>query len=101
AVANLRHVKGLDVLVEAAALLAAAHPAATFAVAGEGPEREALQRQITSLGLGGRFRLLGSVADVPAFLGGIDDAVLPSRAEGMPNAVLEYMAAGRAIVAAD
>jgi glycosyltransferase involved in cell wall biosynthesis len=39
------------------------------------------------------------VADVPSFLAGLDVAVLPSRAEGMSNAVLEYMAAGRPIVA--
>jgi hypothetical protein len=39
------------------------------------------------------------VADVPAFLGSVDVAVLPSHSEGMSNALLEYMAAGRAIVA--
>src|SRR5207253_6144073 len=91
----------LDVLIEAAGRLAAAHPGVTFDVAGEGPERAALERQITGLGLAGRFRLRGPVADVPAFLGEIDVAVLPSRAEGMSNAVLEYMAAGRAVVATD
>ena len=39
------------------------------------------------------------MSDVPAFLGGLDVAVLCSRSEGMSNALLEYMAAGRAIVA--
>jgi glycosyltransferase involved in cell wall biosynthesis len=39
------------------------------------------------------------VRDVPGFLGGLDVAVLPSRAEGMSNALLEYMAAGRPLVA--
>jgi glycosyltransferase involved in cell wall biosynthesis len=100
-VANLRSVKGLDVLIEAAAGLASAYADVTFDVAGEGPEREALQRQIGEHGLEGCFRLQGAVADVPSFLGKIDIAVLPSRAEGMSNAVLEYMAAGRAIVATD
>jgi glycosyltransferase involved in cell wall biosynthesis len=100
-VANLRRVKGLDVLLEAAALLRRDHPGVQVAVAGDGPEREPLQRQRTALGLEGVFKLSGSVADVPAFLASIDVAVLPSRAEGMSNAVLEYMAAGRAIVATD
>jgi glycosyltransferase involved in cell wall biosynthesis len=50
-------------------------------------------------GLAGRFSLAGAVRDVPAFLAGVDVAVLSSRAEGMSNAVLEYMAAGRAVVA--
>jgi L-malate glycosyltransferase len=36
---------------------------------------------------------------VPAFLGSLDVAVLCSRSEGMSNAILEYMAAGRPIVA--
>jgi glycosyltransferase involved in cell wall biosynthesis len=98
-VANLRPVKGLDLLIEAAARLAPHHPGVTFQVAGSGEMREALEHEITGRGLAGRFALLGAVADVPRFLAGLDVAVLCSRAEGMPNAVLEYMAAGRAIVA--
>jgi glycosyltransferase involved in cell wall biosynthesis len=98
-VANLRHVKGLDVLVEAAALLAAEYPETVFRVAGEGPERAALKRQAEERGVAGRFAWLGTVADIPAFLSQVEIGVLCSRAEGMPNAVLEYMAAGRAVVA--
>jgi glycosyltransferase involved in cell wall biosynthesis len=99
AVANLRPVKALDVLVRAAAGVSAAHPDATFTVAGEGESRPALERQIMATNLAGRFSLPGPVRDIPAFLAGIDVAVLCSRAEGMSNAVLEYMAAGRAVVA--
>jgi glycosyltransferase involved in cell wall biosynthesis len=100
-VANLRPVKGLDVFVAAAARVVREFPDATFQVAGEGSEREALLRQAAEAGLGERFELCGSISDVPGFLAGIDVAVLSSRAEGMSNAVLEYMAAGRAIVATD
>jgi glycosyltransferase involved in cell wall biosynthesis len=99
AVANLRHVKGLDVLVEAAARLKDNHPDLCFKVAGEGEERPNLERQIREAGLDGRFFLPGSLNDVPAFLADLDVAVLSSRAEGMSNAVLEYMAAARPIVA--
>ncbi|MFO0881182.1 MAG: glycosyltransferase [Gemmataceae bacterium] len=99
AVANLRPVKGLDVLVEAARMLRDSHPQATFQVAGEGEARPALEQQIQAADLGGRFRLPGAQRDVPGFLGQLDVAVLSSRAEGMSNAVLEYMAAGRPIVA--
>lgn len=95
AVANLRHVKGLDVLVAAAAKL----PGVSFQVAGEGDEREKLQNQIREVGIEERFHLLGAQQDIPRFLAGLDVAVLPSRAEGMSNAVLEYMAAARPIVA--
>jgi glycosyltransferase involved in cell wall biosynthesis len=98
-VANLRPVKGLDLLIEAAAQLVPHHPAVTFQVAGAGELRQALEQDIRARGLTEQFTLLGAVADVPRFLAGLDVAVLCSRAEGMPNAVLEYMAAGRAIVA--
>lgn len=99
AVANLRPVKGLDVLLDAAARLAPAHPDVVFRVAGEGEERGALEHGAARRGLGERFVLDGRVKDVPGFLAGLDVAVLCSRAEGMPNAVLEYMAAGRPVVA--
>jgi glycosyltransferase involved in cell wall biosynthesis len=99
AVANLRPVKGLDLLLDAAARLAPSHPDVVFRVAGEGEERSALEQGAARHGLGERFVLEGRVDDVPGFLAGLDIAVLCSRAEGMPNAVLEYMAAGRPIVA--
>jgi glycosyltransferase involved in cell wall biosynthesis len=96
-IANLRPVKGLDVFLEAAALVRRRHPDVTFAVAGEGPLRPGLAAQAERLGV--RLELPGTVGDVPGFLAGLDLAVLPSLSEGMSNALLEYMAAGRAIVA--
>jgi glycosyltransferase involved in cell wall biosynthesis len=54
---------------------------------------------VHQLHLGGRVALPGACDDIPAYLGGLHIAVLSSRAEGMSNALLEYMAAGRAIVA--
>jgi glycosyltransferase involved in cell wall biosynthesis len=98
-VANLRRVKGIDVFLHAAARLAGQFPDATFLVAGEGEQRQTLLRQIDELGLGDRVELCGRVDDIPAFLATLAVAVLPSRSEGMPNAVLEYMAAARPIVA--
>jgi glycosyltransferase involved in cell wall biosynthesis len=99
AVANLRPVKGLDVFVCAAAQVHARHPRTVFTVAGEGEMRAELERQAAAVGLARRFTLPGSACDVPGFLAGLDVAVLCSHAEGMSNALLEYMAAGRAIVA--
>jgi glycosyltransferase involved in cell wall biosynthesis len=97
--ANLRPVKGLDVFLTAAAELAAEHPDVEFVVAGEGEKRGSLEAEAAARGLAGRFRLPGAVADVPGFLAGLDVAVLSSHAEGMSNALLEYMAAGRPVVA--
>jgi L-malate glycosyltransferase len=99
AVANLRQVKGLDLLVDAAAALAKQNKTFVVEIVGAGSERATLEQQIAAAGLSSRVLLRGSCADVPGFLASLDVAVLCSRAEGLPNAVLEYMAAGRAIVA--
>ena len=74
-------------------------PEAEFVIAGEGELRAGLERQIAEMGLVQRVRLPGPVVDVPGFLASLDVAVLCSRSEGMSNALLEYMAAGKAIVA--
>ena len=100
-VANLRPVKNIDGLIRAAALLSASHSALQFEVAGTGEVRHTLQNQIDAAGLTARFLLRGAVENVPEFLARIDIAVLPSHSESMSNALLEYMAAGRAIVATD
>lgn len=101
AVANLRQVKNVDGLIRAAETLTAKYPHSRFAIAGEGEQRSQLQVQIKKAGLDERFQLLGKVHDIPAFLASLDIAVLCSHSESMSNALLEYMAAGRAIVATD
>jgi glycosyltransferase involved in cell wall biosynthesis len=100
-VANLRPIKNIELFVRAAARLVKADPNAYFEIAGEGDSRGSLQAQIDGLGLGGRVKLHGSVADVPAFLHSLDIAVLCSLSEGSPNAIMEYMAAGLPTVATD
>jgi glycosyltransferase involved in cell wall biosynthesis len=98
-VGNLRPVKNPGLLVRAAAEVCRLQPRTTFAIAGEGNLRPILAQQIRQLGLSYRFQLAGARADVPGFLADLDVAVLCSRSEGMSNAALEYMAAGRPIVA--
>ena len=100
-VANLRPVKNIDGFLRAAKLVADRFPHVRFEVAGGGPDRAALESLRAELGLADRFTFRGSVSDVPEFLRELDIAVLPSHSEGMSNAVLEYMAAGKAIVATD
>jgi glycosyltransferase involved in cell wall biosynthesis len=100
-VANLRAVKNIDGLMRAAKLALEKHPRLVFEVAGDGEERGSLEKLHAELGLGDRFVLRGSVTDVASFLRSMDVAVLPSHSEGMSNALLEYMAAGRAVIATD
>jgi glycosyltransferase involved in cell wall biosynthesis len=97
--ANLRPVKDLDVFIRAAGLVADTHSYVTFHIAGEGELRRNLEQLVAQLHLTDRAFLPGTIQDVPGFLAKLDIAVLCSRSEGMSNAILEYMAAGKAIAA--
>jgi L-malate glycosyltransferase len=100
-VANLRAIKNIDGLMRAAKLALDRYPQLRFEVVGEGDQRAELERLNAMLGLGDRFVLRGSMADVAAFLRTVEIAVLPSHSEGMSNALLEAMSAGRAVIATD
>jgi glycosyltransferase involved in cell wall biosynthesis len=101
AVGGLRPEKGLDVLVEAAAALARRHPRLKVLIAGEGPERGRLQAKIEGLELQETVIMLGIRSDVPDVLAALDVAVLSSDYEGSPLALMEYMAAGKPVVASN
>lgn len=92
--------KGLPFLLEAAEIVARQRPDWHLVLVGEGPDRPALIRQSAEApDLAGRVHWLGFREDVPALLKAADLLVLPSLWEGMPNVVLEAMAARRAVVA--
>lgn len=84
-------------LVEAFAGLAM--PEARLMIVGEGPERARLEAAIERLGLRERVVLTGQQASATPFYALADVAVLSSRSEGSPNALLESMAAGVPTVA--
>jgi glycosyltransferase involved in cell wall biosynthesis len=91
--------KDYATLLAAFALLERRQLAFQGVLIGDGPEREALERIVRERGLERRVRLLGERADVERLLPAIDIFVLSSREEGIPNALLEAMAAGRPSVA--
>jgi glycosyltransferase involved in cell wall biosynthesis len=68
-------------------------------LAGDGEQRADFERQVAELGLQKNFYFLGRRDDIPEVLACCDMAVLPSKAEGLPNAVLEYMSAGLPVIA--
>jgi glycosyltransferase involved in cell wall biosynthesis len=68
-------------------------------VVGDGPERSAILEAAGALGLSGSLLLTGHVASAAPYFGIADVAVLCSRSEGSPNALLEAMAASVPIVA--
>jgi glycosyltransferase involved in cell wall biosynthesis len=91
--------KGIDVLLDALARLGARAPQPVLWIAGEGPERDALERRAHVLGLTQRVRFLGRRSDAGDLLAACDVFVLPSRLEGLGVAALEAMAAARPVVA--
>jgi glycosyltransferase involved in cell wall biosynthesis len=91
--------KGFDVLIEAAASVLAADPAAGIVIFGEGPLRPELERQVRDRGLAGRVVLPGFRSDLDALLAAADVVTLPSFTEGLPNVALEASAAGIPVVA--
>ncbi len=97
-VANLRPVKAPDVFVRAAAIVSQSHSNVVFQIAGSG-DTESVRRLARECGIENRLELLGQVQDIPSFLAGLEIAVLTSHSEGLSNSLLEYMAAGRPIVA--
>ena len=100
-VARMVPQKGLDVLIAALPRLRGAAASWPVTLVGDGPERETLQKQSQDLGVSGRLRCLGFRSDPEQFLAEAAVFVLPSRFEGMPNALLEAMAAGLAVIVTD
>jgi glycosyltransferase involved in cell wall biosynthesis len=101
-VSNIRKVKSIDVLVRTAAEVCRKHPEALFVVAGKvldaayQAELELLARE---LGVRENVRFVGQVEDPLQLLAQSDIFLLPSRSEGMSNALLEAMASSLPAVA--
>ncbi len=85
--------------LQAAARLRAVLPEVRFLVVGDGPLREELQSLAHALELDSVLTFGGLRNDIPAVLAALDILVFASRWEGLPVALLEGMAAGKAIVA--
>jgi glycosyltransferase involved in cell wall biosynthesis len=98
-VCGLRPEKELETALRALGRLAPHRPGLRFVVVGDGPERRRLERLASELGVPTLFLGQRANDEVPDLLAAMDVLVLSSRFEGMPLAILEWMAAGRAIVA--
>jgi len=102
ALGHIRRVKGLDVLIRAVPAVQRRFPNAVFIIAGETHEAEhgrELSRLCAELGVTNRVRFLGGIPDPLPLLKASDVFCLPSRSEGLSNALLEAMACGLPAVA--
>lgn len=96
--------KGFDILLEAAARVAAFFPEAIFLICGpieSSAHHDALTRRVAELALKGRFRFLGRRSDLPEVLVQSDIFVLSSRREGHPYVLLEAMACNLPCIASN
>jgi glycosyltransferase involved in cell wall biosynthesis len=94
---ELRPVKGIDVLIDAIALLHRDGHSVTATLVGDGPDREALRTQVEHLGLTAAIRFMAAMpARQAQSCGRI--MVVPSRAESLPYVVLEAAAAGMPMI---
>jgi glycosyltransferase involved in cell wall biosynthesis len=102
-VAHLRPRKRIGLVVEALARVRDRRAAFRGVIAGDGPVRPALERQIAGLQLDGAIDLAGRLGPdaVAALLARSRLLVLPSSWEGTPVAVMEAMASGVPVVAFD
>ena len=97
--ARLAADKGLEYLIEAAAMLPRNGRRIQIVIAGDGPARQRLERLAIERGVTDRVTFLGFREDVGDLLAASDLVVLPSLREGLSIALLEAMAAGKPIIA--
>lgn len=93
--------KGQQYLIEAVASIKNDFPELRLLIVGDGPDRTALLCLAREKGVEERVIFTGSRHDVPNLLAAMDIFVFPSLWEGLPNALVEAMAAGKAIIATD
>ena len=100
-VGRLAAQKGLDELIASAKTWLERLPEHDLLIVGDGPQRGELESLALRLGLGERVRFAGWRRNVPEILKASEMLLLPSRWEGMPNAVLEAMACRLPVVSMD
>jgi glycosyltransferase involved in cell wall biosynthesis len=104
-VGNLEQVKGPDVALEAFRhlLLNKGRASAQMVLAGDGPMRKRLQKQVLTGGLDDCVQFVGRrpYDEIRHWMNAADVLLLASRSEGMPNVILESLACGLPVVATD
>jgi teichuronic acid biosynthesis glycosyltransferase TuaC len=102
-VGHLVRRKGHDVVISAMTHLLKSHPSAHLYIIGDGEERNSLLDLVRNLDLGSKVTLVGAIRNemLPPWYSAADLLVLASYREGWPNVVLEAMACGTPVVAAD
>jgi len=93
--------KGINFLIDAFSEARKQNPNLHLVIVGNGEEEESLREQTSKLELEQYISFAGRRSDINNILSALDIFVLPSLMEGLPMALLEAMAAGKAIIATD
>lgn len=100
-VGRLTFQKGQKYLLEAVSKLTNKFPGLVLLIVGDGPARDELEHYSETLGIGRNTKFLDVRRDIPELLSVMDIFVLPSLWEGLVNALIEAMAAGKPVIASD
>ena len=100
-VSRLEQRKGQSAFLEIFQRIARRVPQAVLLLAGEGPERAALEARVKELNLYGRVVFAGFREDVENLLSIAEVGLLTSRREGLPRVIIQYALAGLPVVATD
>ena len=101
AMGRLAHQKGFDILLDAFAEIRQHVADVDLIILGDGPDRQLLEQRVAKLGLHDSVQLVGAVKNPADWLSHARVFVLSSRFEGFPNALLEAMSLGIAVVSTD
>jgi len=100
-VSVLRPEKGINYLIKAISQITKNISKIKLIIIGDGPERKNLKYLVKKFNIADKVLFLGYRQDIPTLLHIFDIFVMPSIYEGMSNAILETMAAKRAVIASD
>jgi glycosyltransferase involved in cell wall biosynthesis len=95
------HRKGVDLFLEAAAVVGKRTNSAVFCITGQEATKQFVANHPESSDLGDNLRILEPVEDFPSLLNAVDIFVSASRREGLPYAVLEAMATEKLVIASE
>ena len=101
AAGRLTSQKGFDLLIKAASRIDHLNNPYTILIAGKGKEKNRLDGLIKDYKMEDKVRLIGFQENLLSILKSSDFVIMPSRQEGMPNVVMESMALGKPVLAAN